>query len=244
MYLNGQELSGRGSRDARANDKARLLYNLRSLLNDSPPLFNELIEAMRPILTYGYANLPELLAMVNTSINPYKIVENRHDFRVGAFSMPTDLAEGISVDHYSPVDHLKLIDTRDDNTANASPVSPSINTPVRLQPTNYNTVRGELTVPGNDPIPIAIKNKARRSNGTEYSQCHLMRLVFHSVKSMKEGVKYTRILSVNESMLNDKKKSQIKNYVDEINRKVSDTTNIDKLIKMQKNKVYINNSYL
>ena len=64
------------SRDvrARAADKARLLNELRDLLNNKPPLFNELLAVMKPILDFGYATRPELLHMVNSSIHPLKII--------------------------------------------------------------------------------------------------------------------------------------------------------------------------
>jgi len=115
---------------------------------------------------------------------------------------------------------------------------------IKLQSINYNSSKGEFLLPGNDPVPIAARNKVRRANGSEFKQCRLMRLLFKSVKSMKEGVKYTSFLTVSESKLDSKMKSQVKNIVDEINRKVSDATDIDKLIKMKNNKVFINNSYL
>jgi len=215
--------------EARRVDKARLLGELRELLNNKPVLWPDLLAVIKPMAEYGYATIPELLLMVNQSIYPMKVIQT--------FTPMNDYPNlaAMSSDY-----GLKMIDTTEVNTEQQK----IITAVTKLQPINYDKVRGIFLVPGLDPVKITNNGKIRRKDGKEYAQCRLMRMLFDSVNSMSNGVKYTKFLSVSEHVLDNKKRARVKNIVDEINRKVSETTDIKKLIKMKNDKAFINNSYL
>jgi hypothetical protein len=208
-------------------EREHALREFRNYIDDNnPPILEELQKRIETLVKYRYS-IDDLLNIVNAKIDPFEVT-NVQDSKV-------------VVTKIEDIINLKMINTKGSNSA---PVNLPSEYPIKLQSINYNVTNGIFSVLQYPPVAIAVNNKARRNDGSEYNQCRLMRLLFKSVKSQKTEVKYTTFFSVSEAKLSDKNKSQIKNYIDQINKKVSDKTPIDKLIKMQKNRFFINNSYL
>ncbi len=114
----------------------------------------------------------------------------------------------------------------------------------QLKAQNYSDRTGKLTVSPTVDIAIAVNGKVKRKNGKRYEQCHLMSCLFKSVNSLNDGVTFSRFLGVKYDKNNTKHAKKIRNTIDEINKKVSEVTNAKKLILIQKEKIFIDKSYL
>src|SRR3989344_3298408 len=94
-------MNSRYDLERREQERRRLLEGYRSYVDqNSPPLMSDLKKHMRPLLEFGYANLPELLNIVNAKIFPMRVVDT--DNGPLSYSTSTDVLGG-----------LRLIDTRD-----------------------------------------------------------------------------------------------------------------------------------
>lgn len=113
-----------------------------------------------------------------------------------------------------------------------------------LEPRHYADKTGVLTVSPTVDIAIAARGKVRRSNGKKYDQCHLMSCLFKSVNTINKGVPFSMFLGVKYDKNNKIHTRKIRNTIDEINRKVSDKTTAKRLILIQKEKIFIDKSYL
>jgi len=209
----------------RDDEQKKLLFELTSYLDaNNPPFFTELILRIKPLLRGRYYTYEELLEFVNTRVYPLELVLENTDNIVITSVDPKTLG-------------LKMIDTR------KVPQKNELNHLI-LQPSYYDKQKGTFTVPGYEPVLIAKWGKTHNKDNVEYAQCRLMRLVFNNVNTLQNGVSYHRVLSVHERLIDNKKRAKVKNNVDEINRKLTDKLGYKKIIKMQKNRVFINSSYL
>lgn len=97
--------------ERRRQEREYMLAKYRKYIDDNnPPLLNDLQEHMKPLIDWGYANIPELLSIVNAKIHPMKVI-NIHE---GTFVYTANIFDG-----------LKLIDTRD-NPIPQKPTSSSL----------------------------------------------------------------------------------------------------------------------
>lgn len=126
------------------------------------------------------------------------------------------------------------------------PSTPVVNTivPHPLEPRHYSVRTGILTLSPISDVAIASKGQTKRADGTKYQQCLLMEKLFKSVKSIKSGVFFRTILSVNDQKIDEKMEKKIRNDVAEINKKIATVGGPKTLIKVQNKKVFVNSSYL
>jgi hypothetical protein len=113
-----------------------------------------------------------------------------------------------------------------------------------LQPNHYSDRTGKLTVSPNAEVSIAKRGKVKRKNGTKYDQCHLMSCLFKTVNTLKNGITFSTFLGVKYDKNSKKHIRKIRNTIDEINKKVADSTTAKKLIFVHGDKIFIDKSYL
>ncbi len=109
---------------------------------------------------------------------------------------------------------------------------------------NYNKKKGILTFNSYKKIDFSNAGNIRRSNGKMYKRPELLGLLFNNVKSLKQGVSFSKILGVNDPIIVEKQKKNIRNTVLEINGLVKDIGGPDNLIIIQGSKVFLHKSYL
>lgn len=126
-----------------------------------------------------------------------------------------------------------------------SDAKPMLNlTDVKLNENSYDKKRGVLHLTPYHAVTIPARGKVRRKDGKKYLQCVILECVFKSVKTLEQGTTFSKIIGVNASIMNDSKKRSIENTVAEINKKIMKDNGPKNLIKIQKGKVFLNNSYL
>ena len=121
-----------------------------------------------------------------------------------------------------------------------------------LSPENYDRKRGVLHITGVGNIKISSSGSAFRPTDKStnrrtrkmYDQCWLMKCVFNSVNTIRDGATYSAITSVSTAYSQGISRSKIKNLVYEINRKATEQLGINNLIKVSHDKVFVNSSYL
>lgn len=121
---------------------------------------------------------------------------------------------------------------------------PNTVTPHPLKPIHYTNSKGTLALSPTDSVAIIANGKIKRPNGEKYLQCVVMDKLFKSVNTIKRGVLFRTILTVNDSKIGKKEEKKISNAVSEINKKIAAVGGPDNLIKIQNKKVFVNNSYL
>lgn len=109
---------------------------------------------------------------------------------------------------------------------------------------NYNKKKGILTLTPYIKIDFSNAGSVKRSNGKMYKQPELLGMLFNNVKSLKQGVSFSKILGVNDPIISKKQIKNIRNTKQDINGKVTDIGGPDNLIIIQGRKVFVNNSYL
>lgn len=117
-------------------------------------------------------------------------------------------------------------------------------TPHPLKPVHYTDSKGVLALSPTVSVAIVANGKVKRPDGEKYMQCVVMGKLFKSVNTIKRGVFFRTVLSVNDNKIDKKAEKKIRNAVDEINKKVVAVGGPDNLIKVQNKKVFVNGSYL
>lgn len=152
----------------------------------------------------------------------------------------------------------KFCDTHDFNPAKTKPLKnvkpvandaaptpvPNTVTPHPLKPIHYTDSKGVLALSPTLSVAIVANGKIKRPDGEKYMQCVVMGKLFKSVNSLKRGVFFRTILSVNDNRIDKKAEKKIRNAVAEINNKVAAVGGPDNLVKVQNKKVFVNGSYL
>jgi hypothetical protein len=113
-----------------------------------------------------------------------------------------------------------------------------------LQLNHYSDRTGKLTVSPTVEVSIAKRGKVKRKNGTKYDQCHLMSCLFKGVNTLKNGIAFSTFLGVKYDKNSKTHIRKIRNTIDEINKKVADSTTAKKLIFVHGEKIFIDKSYL
>ncbi len=113
-----------------------------------------------------------------------------------------------------------------------------------LKPESYDKYAGVLHLMPYHDRAIAGKAGVKRPNGKKYDQCWIMECVFKSDKSLKHGVEISSILGISKSIVDKTTTKKIENAKTAINDKVADGGGPKNLIKIQKGKVFLNNSYM
>lgn len=113
-----------------------------------------------------------------------------------------------------------------------------------LQLSHYSDRTGKLTVSPSVEVSIASRGKVKRKNGKKYDQCHLMSCLFKSVNTLKNGIPFSTFLGVKYDKNSKTHIRKIRNTIDEINKKVADSTTAKKLIFVHGDKIFIDKSYL
>jgi len=132
--------------------------------------------------------------------------------------------------------------SKEDNTLPNS--APNTVIPHPLKPIHYTNSKGILALSPTVSVAIVARGKPKRPDGEKYLQCVVMDKLFKSVNSIKDGVLFRTVLTVNDSKIGKKEEKKISNAVTEINKKVASVGGPDNLIKIQNKKVFVNNSYL
>jgi len=128
------------------------------------------------------------------------------------------------------------------------PVVDNPSTPVKniykpLTPQSYDADSGTLFFLG-ETISI-VKQVNRRGNKlAEPIQGIIMRKLFKDVNSLKNGVPLHQVASVRKDQYDAPKRKLTKNSIAEINRKVLEKTDVQKLINSDQVNYYIDRSYL
>jgi len=113
-----------------------------------------------------------------------------------------------------------------------------------LQPEHYDKRKGILYLSPTDKVIIAKRGSAKKVNGLKYDQCHLLACLFKNVNTLNKGVKISMVLGVSESKITNSDIKKVRNLLQEINKKVTAVGGPKKLVRLQSQKVFINNSYL
>jgi hypothetical protein len=121
---------------------------------------------------------------------------------------------------------------------------PNTVTPHPLKPIHYTDSKGVLALSPTVSVAIVANGKIKRPDGEKYMQCVVMEKLFKSVNSLKRGVFFRTVLSVNDPKITPKMEKKIRNAVDEINKKVAAVGGPENLVKVQNKKVFVNGSYL
>jgi hypothetical protein len=101
--MDGPSQFSRYDLDKRRQERESMLRKFRQYIDDNnPPILGDLKTQMEPLLSWGYASLPDLLTIVNAKISPLKIIDT-HDNKF------------ISKANY--LDDLRMIDSRDSSAA-------------------------------------------------------------------------------------------------------------------------------
>lgn len=117
-------------------------------------------------------------------------------------------------------------------------------TPENLSPESYNKEKGTITLRPGLKVAISLSNKAKRPNGTKYNQCWLLERIFRNVNTIRLGVSFSQITGLSRANITKNHIKKIRNDVNEINSKISLVGGPKDLIKVQRERVFINNSYL
>ncbi len=132
------------------------------------------------------------------------------------------------------------IQTIENDTTDRKDVSTSLT----LQPENYNKVKGILHLSPYDKVIVARRGIAKKKDGSKYFECQLLECVFKTVNTQKTGVIFSRILGLHPSKIGIAEIRRVRNAVDAINAKSAAVNGPKNLLKIQTNKVFVNNSYL
>lgn len=114
----------------------------------------------------------------------------------------------------------------------------------KFTPEHYNKTLGVLTLSPYSKVAIAKRGKAKKKDGQKTLECRILDCVFKTVNSQKTGVDFSTILTLSNSKIGTPEKRKIRNAVDTINKKVVDSNGPERLIIIQNQKVFVNNSYL
>jgi hypothetical protein len=185
------------------------------------PVYDKVL-AKRPLTTAEASNLPDS-------------AKSRLTFSLSDIDRQR-LNEGLVV--YDSGINLPII--RQGKSATKPPLNKGA---IKLKPGNYDKHTGVLSLAPFHDRPIAGKAGVKRPGGKKYYQCRVMECVFSSEKKLKHGVEISAILVIKKPV--DKSTTKkINNAVSAINNKVADDNGPKNLIKIQKGKVFLNNSYL
>jgi len=114
----------------------------------------------------------------------------------------------------------------------------------KLTPEHYNKASGVLVLSAFDKVDVSNRGQVKRKNGQHYAQPWLLGLLFNNVNNLKSGVSFSKVLGVSSSIIDKNKVKKVRNTVQEINEKISALGGPNNLIKIQSDKVFVNNSYL
>jgi hypothetical protein len=114
---------------------------------------------------------------------------------------------------------------------------------IHLKPEDYDKDNGVLRLTQFHDRKIAGKAGINRPNRKRYEQCWVMECVFSSSKTLKDGVEISSILRVSKSVAKTTTK-KIENTKTAINNKVAADGGPKNLLKIQNDKIFLNNSYL
>lgn len=114
----------------------------------------------------------------------------------------------------------------------------------KLLPEHYDKVKGVLHLSPTLKIIIAKRGKARKRGNEKYFECRVLECVFKTVNSQMSGVNFSTILSLHTNKIGNTEKRKVRNAVDSINTKIVNANGQKNLLKIQANKVFVNNSYL
>ena len=109
-----------------------------------------------------------------------------------------------------------------------------------LDTDNYNKNSGILTLTPYVKIDYSNAGSVRRKNGNKYKQPQLLEMLFKNVNTLKQGVSFSKILGVNDSIITGNHVKNIRNTIQEINGKITDIGGPDNLIIIQGRKVIVN----
>lgn len=111
---------------------------------------------------------------------------------------------------------------------------------VALTADSYDPKTGVLTITPNIKVHIS-----RSNNVNKNEQCRLMKKLFSSDRSLKNGVNGHDLLTVHKGVsLRDSQKTKIRNLRTTINKKVTEAEGPKKLIRLRKEVLYIDPTYL
>ncbi len=123
-------------------------------------------------------------------------------------------------------------------------VTPEPDSLYELRPEHYDKAKGVLYLSPRRSVVIARRGKVKRNGKEKYFECWLLECVFNSVNTLKVGADFSKILSLHASKIGNTEKRKVRNAVDSINTKIVKAKGQKNLIKIQSDKVFVNNSYL
>ncbi len=109
-----------------------------------------------------------------------------------------------------------------------------------LDTDSYNKNSGILTLTPFVKIDYSNAGSVRRKNGNKYKQPQLLEMLFKNVNTLKQGISFSKILGVNDSIITRNHVKNIRNTIQEINGKITDIGGPDNLIIIQGRKVIVN----
>ncbi len=109
-----------------------------------------------------------------------------------------------------------------------------------LDTDSYNKNSGILTLTPYVKIDYSNAGSVRRKNGNKYKQPQLLEMLFKNVNTLKQGISFSKILGVNDSIITGNHVKNIRNTIQEINGKITDIGGPDNLIIIQGRKVIVN----
>lgn len=114
-----------------------------------------------------------------------------------------------------------------------------------LKPESYNKATGTLELKPGLAISIPKQGKVKKSTGEKYFECKIMEKLFNSQTTLSDGVSFHSLVGIHkDKRLKSGDIKKVENVRTAINKKLSDELGLKKLIKLQRNKAYINHLYL
>jgi hypothetical protein len=116
---------------------------------------------------------------------------------------------------------------------------------IRLGVESYNKATGSLELIPGKAVSIPRRGKVKKSTGEKYLECKVMEKLFSSKTTLSNGVDFHSLLGIHKDItLKPSDVKKVTNVRTAINKKLSDETGLKKLIKLNRNKAYINHLYL
>jgi len=180
-------MNSRYDLERREQERRRLLEVYRSYVDqNSPPLMSDLKNHMKPLLDFGYANLPELLNIVNAKIFPMRVVNN--DDGLVSYNTSTDVLGG-----------LRLIDTRDNEETLRN--SSKSGLPTHL--TNAKSFKGREYIVKDGVKHCIPDSETKNALGLEANS--FVQLSDEELNKLKDGVNIQSVKSPSTRLLRTKK---------------------------------------
>lgn len=116
---------------------------------------------------------------------------------------------------------------------------------IRLSVASYNKSTGSLELAPGKAVSIPKKGRVKKSTGEKYFECKVMEKLFNSKTTLSNGVDFHALLGIHKDVtLKDGDVKKVTNVRTAINKKLADEFGLNKLIVLNRNRAYVNHSYL